>query len=644
MSKITEQIILELIIKDAKAQASLKKMKRGLKDIERARKKSNSAPFNPFGGSGGSEVLKSTDKALAKFNRVGIDVGKSFSKADNEAKALADGFKKFEQGIGQSLTNVDNDAKGTSTALKLLGAAVVIRGIQNLASAGLNVSLQFEKTERSLKATLGTTQAAQSEMKFLSNTATELGVDFLATAEGFSKFVAATKGTGISLDQTREIFLGITEASAALGLSTDDTAGAMRAVQQMAAKGRVSLEELTGQLGERLPGALQAAARAMGVSQKELIKMVESGEVLAEDLLPKLGAALREDFGDAAREAAGTSAQAQVAQIANNWNNFLNKVGKALSRFLPLVNSLVKAMDNVATYTGEVAEGFNLWMDEMIGLEDKYSKPLTDAEKKALKLAAAQKLAAKEAKELGEQLKMDKLNNTALDMLLGDSEMANTMSFVKAELGLTEQGMRKVEGAIKDALEKGQKLGYILNNIEQFFKDGMGAEGDTVAGNAFGNLFKLTGLLNEIPGALDKVGDALNKNLNDPFEEIMKKGEDFKQNLSIAKQLNLTKKEFEFLEQAIDKARKANLTTEQIGEKIQELRNDQILGRGGKKDEFIGSTASNNIQSGTAGATKFLQELALSSRQADAAERAAESLDDIVDIIREDGLINVKGL
>lgn len=53
-------------------------------------------------------------------------------------------------------------------------------------------------------------------------------------------------------------------------------------------KGRVSSEELRLQLGESLPNAIGIFARAMGVSEAELFKMMEQGQVLASDILPKV--------------------------------------------------------------------------------------------------------------------------------------------------------------------------------------------------------------------------------------------------------------------------------------------------------------------------------------------------------------------
>jgi hypothetical protein len=65
----------------------------------------------------------------------------------------------------------------------------------------------------------------------------------------------------------------------------------------MISKGNVQAEELRQQLGERLPGAFQYAARAMGVTTQELNDMLENGEVLADDLLPKLADELDRTFG-----------------------------------------------------------------------------------------------------------------------------------------------------------------------------------------------------------------------------------------------------------------------------------------------------------------------------------------------------------
>jgi len=70
------------------------------------------------------------------------------------------------------------------------------------------------------------------------------------------------------------------------------------------------MSHLRGQMGERLPGAFQAAARGMKVTTQELGQMLQRGEVLAEDLLPKLAAELRRSVAEALPDATQSAAAA----------------------------------------------------------------------------------------------------------------------------------------------------------------------------------------------------------------------------------------------------------------------------------------------------------------------------------------------
>jgi hypothetical protein len=58
-------------------------------------------------------------------------------------------------------------------------------------------------------------------------------------------------------------------------------------------KGVIMSEELKMQLGDALPGAVQVFARALGITEAELFKMMETGSVLAAETLPKVAEAYR---------------------------------------------------------------------------------------------------------------------------------------------------------------------------------------------------------------------------------------------------------------------------------------------------------------------------------------------------------------
>ncbi|MDY3879733.1 MAG: tape measure protein, partial [Desulfovibrio piger] len=133
-------------------------------------------------------------------------------------------------------------------------------------------------------------------------------------------FFAAGQGTSLS-GQLNQIYTGFSKAGAALALSSDDMQGIFLALGQSMSKGKVQAEELRGQIGERLPGAFQIAAKAMGVSTAELDKMMADGKLLAEDLLPKMAQALEDRYGKAAESAADT-VQAAINRMDTAWTEF----------------------------------------------------------------------------------------------------------------------------------------------------------------------------------------------------------------------------------------------------------------------------------------------------------------------------------
>jgi tape measure domain-containing protein len=61
----------------------------------------------------------------------------------------------------------------------------------------------------------------------------------------------------------------------------------MTALTQMIGKGKISAEELRGQLGEALPSAMGIMAKSLGVTTQQLDKMMANGELMAADVLPK---------------------------------------------------------------------------------------------------------------------------------------------------------------------------------------------------------------------------------------------------------------------------------------------------------------------------------------------------------------------
>lgn len=144
---------------------------------------------------------------------------------------------------------------------------------------------------------------ATRQMEFVAQEANRLGLNLERSAGAYKGIAAAAKGTAINNAIVKQTFLGVSEAATALQLTGEQTEGALLAISQIISKGKVSMEELRGQLGERIPGAMQIAARAMNTTTAGLEDMVKAG-IPAERFIPAFAAQMRREFGPAAAEAA----------------------------------------------------------------------------------------------------------------------------------------------------------------------------------------------------------------------------------------------------------------------------------------------------------------------------------------------------
>jgi tape measure domain-containing protein len=233
-----------------------------------------------------------------------------------------------------------NVRRTLGTLAALGGTTFAIKGI-------VDAAIKMQQFERALKVATGSADGARREMQFVTDTANKLGLSLEITAQSYSKLAAASRGTALQGKAARDIFVGISEASRVLGLSAAQTGGALTAIEQIISKGKVSAEELRGQLGERLPGAFQLAARSIGVTTSELDVMLRKGELLAEDLLPSLAKELHDTFGPEV-EAAANDAQAAL----NRFSTAVFQLKVAIAE-----SGLLDAMARLAELGAATAQG-----------------------------------------------------------------------------------------------------------------------------------------------------------------------------------------------------------------------------------------------------------------------------------------------
>lgn len=280
------------------------------------------------------------DQAIAKLKQLSAaeqDFRRQFARDGLLVAEYASGIRQGLGGIGDignkvttSLANGFKQLKGQMAqfVLGFIGAQAVLSGIQK----SFTDTVRLDSLDSALRSVSKTEEEFRVNTDFLLKTTKRLGLEMLDTTAAFKSFYAAGTQAGLSADQTREIFEAAAEASATLKLSQQDTNGIMLAFNQIASKGKVQAEELRGQIGERVPGAFSIAARAIGVTQQELNKMLENGEVLSNDFLPKFAAELKKTFGtDSTKNIEGL--QANINRLKNRFTELLQSNQAGLTSF-----------------------------------------------------------------------------------------------------------------------------------------------------------------------------------------------------------------------------------------------------------------------------------------------------------------------
>lgn len=226
---------------------------------------------------------------------------------------------------------MDRVVSKLQSTVAMIGVGLGIREI-------VQTTAKFQSLENAIKAT-----GDAKNLQFLNEQVDRLGLDITAAYNGYKTFSGALMGTALAGEQGNKVFRQVSEAATVMGLSGEQTEGAFLALGQMMSKGTVSAEELRGQLGERIPGAFQIAAKAMGVTTEQLGKMMQQGEIVASEFLPKFGNELEKRFG---KQAAGASEslQANLNKLDASWQRLKVSIGNEL---LPVIVKIVKVLSDL---------------------------------------------------------------------------------------------------------------------------------------------------------------------------------------------------------------------------------------------------------------------------------------------------------
>ena len=177
-------------------------------------------------------------------------------------------------------------------------------------------------------------------MKGLSNATTEQG-KALDAIQGREFVFAMAKNAPFEVGALTDAFVklkaagldpmdgklqSLVDSVAKFGGSSEQLKRASVAIQQMAGKGVISMEELRQQLGEAIPTAMRNMAEGMGMSMSELVDHISKGEVGASEALRRMFTVMKFENAGAAEELNETWI-GQMEKLKTNFTLFTAAIG-----------------------------------------------------------------------------------------------------------------------------------------------------------------------------------------------------------------------------------------------------------------------------------------------------------------------------
>lgn len=170
--------------------------------------------------------------------------------------------------------------------LALAAAYVGLQGTISLANDSINASNTKQGIQNQLGLSVGDDpQAIAAEYQYIREQADRIGISFEEAAKGYAKFSAAARLAGRSQQEVRYVAESFLEVGRVANLSAADIDGVFKALEQIYSKGKIQAEELRGQLGDRLFGAFEIAAKALKDQFPDLDKAMKDGLITSDQLL-----------------------------------------------------------------------------------------------------------------------------------------------------------------------------------------------------------------------------------------------------------------------------------------------------------------------------------------------------------------------
>jgi tape measure domain-containing protein len=291
-------------------------------------------PGGPFGGGGGGGRFGGFGRAMG--------FGPTPSPIDLSV------FQQARLPLTGAIAELTSEFANATKQVLLFGTAYkALAFFINLPGEAFEAAKALATYKNQLQAVTSESNTFEQSFAFVDNLAQRFNVPLESARQGFVKLYASMQPAGFEQGQIENLFEGVSKATAAFGLSADKVDRVNYAFAQMASKGQIMSEELKGQLGDVLPGALALFAQAAQMSIPEFSKAMEDGAFKGKammQVLDNVAVLMNSKFGPAAQNASKTL-QGALNEMQNNLKAMYESLSPFVDQFAaafgPQINSLI---------------------------------------------------------------------------------------------------------------------------------------------------------------------------------------------------------------------------------------------------------------------------------------------------------------
>ena len=250
-------------------------------------------------------------------------------------------------------------------ALGAAGGSTVGIARQALASTA-SYSAELQKQRIALSQVVGSQTEYNNSLKFISKTSRELAIPQDIVLKNFTRLSASVIGAGGNVKDAEKAFKGISVGILGTGGNLQSLDAALLATSQVFSKGKVTAEELTGQIGERLPGAFNLFAKSIDKTPQKLDKALERGEVTLLDF-QKFVEALQVKYNKSAEDifkspaAAGVRLEAELSLLKEKVGSALLPIGAlfqiVFAEGVKVINDTIDSLSNLGKQFSDAIGG-----------------------------------------------------------------------------------------------------------------------------------------------------------------------------------------------------------------------------------------------------------------------------------------------